>query len=761
MRTCRPHSAKEVIYIKRIKSEALRIWRTRPVCVICVVLVMITQVLISFTGKEEDIRGIEDRDYVTVTGKISSIARTTGFGGPEYQVYLDDVTVDKGSVHVTNAGGVRAFIRSVDGLHIGQSIKAEGKVSYYEHATNPGQFDAYGFYHCRGICFDLYEGRVSAKGGHYSHLKDTLYRIRLKGEEILELFLDEDDAAVCKAMLFGNKNEIDKETKDLFRRNGIAHILAISGLHISFLAMLLFKLLEKAGASVKFRALISGGAIILYGMMVGFSASAFRAVCMFLLYLAAAVLKRTYDMLTAMSVALTLVSLTEPGMLRDSGLKLSYLAVLGVGYFYASYKKRKMALRGNKRIGGIRGKIIESLGVSFFVFLATLPAVLMTYSEAAFYSVLLNLMIIPFMSILLTAIIALVIIGGAGLPVLPKLSALVVKVILGFYKISCKILSAHNMGRTNVGSPQAWQALIFYLLLVVAVIYRGRYARVLTYVLTVTAVAVLFICPLSGLNVWMLDIGQGDCMVICEGNRIFGPGSVYVIDCGSSTKKQVGDKRLVPMLKYYGVDRIDGVFITHPDSDHLNGIEELVAGAKEENLSIGTIYVYEGFLADADIIDAAKDIRLTGLHRGMCIDDGDLKIRVLYPYAGRPTEDANEASLMMRVSYGDFSMITTGDAGMTAEGYVVGYEAGTPGCSLLKVGHHGSSTSTGEDFLDLYKPAVALISCGAGNSYGHPHSETLQRLKKAGAVIYRTDKSGAVRINTDGKRMRIKTAISY
>ncbi len=750
-----------MVNIKRIIKKALRIWRTRPVCVICVVLVIITQVLASFTDNDADIKGIGDKDRVTVTGIISSVSLTKGFNGPEYQVYLDDVSVDKGYLHVSKIGSVRAFIQYAEDLRIGQSIKAEGKVSFYEHATNPGQFDAYGFYHCRGLSFDLYDAQVKAKGRRYSHIKDYLYRIRLKGEGILAHYLDEDDAAVCKAMLFGNKNEIDKDTKVLFRRNGIAHILAISGLHISFLAMLLFKLLEKAGISVKFRAIISGGAIILYGMMVGFTASAFRAICMFLLYLTAAVIKRTYDMLTAMSVALTLVSLTEPEMLGDSGLRLSYLAVLGVGYFYASYRKRSRDIGGGKSIEGIRGKTAESLGVSLFVFLTTLPAVLMTYSEAAFYSVLLNLMIIPFMSVLLTTIITLVIAGGMGIPAVPVLPAAAIKIILGLYKASCRIMTAHNMGRTNVGSPRMWQVIIFYILLIAAVRYRGRYIRGITSVSLAAAVAVLFICPLSGLNVWMLDIGQGDCMVICEGSRVFKPRSVYVIDCGSSTKKQVGERRLVPMLKYYGVDRIDGVFVTHPDSDHLNGIEELVAGAKEENLKIGTIFVYEGFLADADILNAAKDIKLTGLHRGMCIDDGELKIKVLYPYTGCPTEDTNEASLIMRVSYGDFSMITTGDAGETAEGYLVRHESAFSGCSILKVGHHGSSASTGKELLDLYRPGVALISCGEDNPYGHPHAQTLQRLKNTGTIVYRTDKSGAVRINTDGKKMKIKTAISY
>lgn len=213
------------------------------------------------------------------------------------------------------------------------------------------------------------------------------------------------------------------------------------------------------------------------------------------------------------------------------------------------------------------------------------------------------------------------------------------------------------------------------------------------------------------------------------------------------------------MLKYYGFDKIDGLFISHPDSDHYNGLEELVEMAAEENLKIGRIYVYEGFIGHENLAAISDRHELTGLHEGMKIRDGELDIDVLYPYAGCPSDDTNAASLIMDVSYRGFHMLTTGDATQESEGYLDMRAIGDCKYSLLKVAHHGSSSSTGDEMAAAVRPTAALISCGRGNSYGHPHKETLERLQRVGSRIMRTDKDGAIMIYTDGKHMKIRTFV--
>ncbi len=756
---------------------------------------IVLKLLLAIIPDDGGVYGIEDGEAVTVTGTVDSVAAVSGLYGDEKQVYIRNIAIERTygdrtdkPAHSAHREMVRAYMEEDVPVYIGQMVRIRGRVSCYEHATNPGQFDAYDYYRNRGALCDIYGAELIAAGHEYSRIKQGLYELRLKGEGILAKYLDETDAAVIKAMLFGNKTEIDRETKDMFKRNGIAHILAISGLHISFLAMLIYRLLCLVGLSVRARAVISEIMIVMYGVMVGFSASAFRAICMFTFFLIAKAIKRTYDMLTAMSLALTLVSITEPKMLNDTGLQLSYLAVLGVGYLCRRYSMN--GPEASDRTGGkIRDKITDALKISFFVFLATLPAVLGAYGEAAFYSVLLNIVIIPFMSLLLSSSVALVLLGGAGIPGVPLLPAYIIKIILGLYKWLCTLLDSYGMGRTNVGAPGIWQTAVYYALLILAVniprklsgkrsesasdkkedptvcdgksisgwrcyVNRNFLASGL---ILVSAVMILFIHPLYGLNIWALDVGQGDCMVIRASDGIWDDGALYVIDCGSSDAKQVGDRRLIPMLKYYGFDRIDGVFISHPDADHYNGIEELVTEAAEENLEIGRIYVYEGFLGHENLQAISAMHELTGLHKGMKIRDGDLDIDVLYPYKGCQTEDTNEASLIMEISYRGFHMLTTGDATLGSEEHLDMDKLAEDEYSVLKVAHHGSSSSSGDDFLRVVRPTAALISCGRGNSYGHPHKETLDRLESVGSSVVRTDEEGAIMIYTDGRRMKIRT----
>lgn len=741
--------------IMRITDKALYICRVRPLCVLCPALIILICLISTIIPDEDKCRSsIKDKEYITAEGSVSSMSVRSGYNGDELEVYLTDVYLPDTFKGIDDSimdkhKKIRVYLPCDENIHIGQRIRVSGKVSHYKHATNPGQFDTYEFYRAKGVLFDVYESRVTACSRQYDRLRDCLYGIRLRGEGILAEYLDTEDAAIVKAMMFGNKNEIPDTTKDLFVKNGIAHILAISGLHISFLAMLLYKLLGYMGLSVRIRASVSAAATFLYGLMVGFSPSAFRAIVMFALFLLSKAIKRTYDMLTAMSFTLTLVSLTEPNMLADTGLRLSYLAVLGVGILNICNKKDS-----NKK----EHPIIAALRLSVFVFLFTLPVVLSTYYEAAFYSVLLNIVVIPLMSILLSSSILLVIAGGMALRHIAVVFASADKIILGLYKLTCKALFVQGFGRTNVGCPALWQIILYYILIIVSVCYMGRRKAVIKICVPLAAVMLMFIHPMSGLNTWMLDVGQGDCMVMCLSNSLMHGKSVYVIDCGSSSDKEVGSRRLIPMLKYYGIDRIDGIFITHPDVDHINGIEELIADAGAENIRIENVYVYEGFIGSDELATISDMHDIIGLHRDMCIRDGDLIIKVLHPYEGYPTTDPNAASLFMEVSYKNYHMITTGDAGIEAENYAVNNDSDTipHNYSVLKVGHHGSSTSSNEEFLNAYRPAIALISCGVNNSYGHPHKQTLDRLDDVKADIYRTDRMGAIRIYSDGCKISVK-----
>ena len=722
--------------------------RIRPIVFLAIIVIILDVLLVRMLFTEAV--NVEDGSVPTIEASVKSMTVKTVAGEEVLAVIVDDIS----DVNL-EARSVLCYFPIDTELKLGQRIRARGSVALFQHATNPGQFDYADYNFGKGISFAMYDCRLLAVGKYYSRLRQGLYELRLRGEARLADKLSHEDAAIMKAMLFGNKGEIDGETKELFTKNGIAHILAISGLHISFLAMSLYRLLRKLGIKLRISALISEILIILYGVMVGFPVSAFRAIFMFSLFLLSRVIKRTYDMLTAMSLALIILIITYPPGLYDTGLIMSFMAVLGVGFFADSY------LRNIWKVPDI----LQSVFVSLWISLCSLPVMAVSYYEVPIYSLALNLLVIPLMSLLLTCGVILVL-----CPLSSFVSAKIIELILSSYKGACVVLENSGIGRVNIGAPDKVQVVVYYILLVLAVwwpvIYmwfreKGICRRIhikdfpahihsdfhsdlrdgncgsellkgigeralsgvrnksdrqgksdsgirmtlhisgpvgrnfITGMIVVLALFLFCIRPCRGLNVYMLDVGQGDCMIIRNDNK-----KVYVIDGGSSSVKKVGEYRIIPCLKWMGVGEIEAVFITHPDSDHMNGLIELLTEQRKEALTVKRVYIFSGAMGaeeydELSMLCRNSNVELLGIGRGDVLVDGELKFGVLSPGYGEygKGEDAkdgvrspigytsvnvnenansyssyayfdptsNNASLVMHIKYKDFDMLTTGD----------------------------------------------------------------------------------------------------
>ncbi len=212
---------------------------------------------------------------------------------------------------------------------------------------------------------------------------------------------------------------------------------------------------------------------------------------------------------------------------------------------------------------------------------------------------------------------------------------------------------------------------------------------------------------------------------------------------------------MIPFLKSKGVGIIEAVFISHPDLDHMNGIEEILSNAQKEKIFIKTIYILNGMEKEYDtIVTLAKgcDTKIVGIQKGFKMIDEELVISCMYPQISEDNKyyiSNNDASLVMDISYRDFNMLFMGDIELQGESILLpsinqSYDA-------LKVSHHGSNTSTSENFLRRANPQIAVISCGENNPYGHPHKEVIQRLKMANCRIVQTKESGCIRIHINRK----------
>ncbi|QGG46335.1 stalk domain-containing protein [Heliorestis convoluta] len=252
---------------------------------------------------------------------------------------------------------------------------------------------------------------------------------------------------------------------------------------------------------------------------------------------------------------------------------------------------------------------------------------------------------------------------------------------------------------------------------------------------------------LKDMTVHFIDVGQGDSIFVISPN-----GATMLIDAGTQTAGQ----KIVSYLKKAGITSIDKVVATHPHADHIGGMQAIFDNFKVKKVYDSgfphTSQTYENFLITVD----EKNIPFEIAHRGNKINlDPDLDIMILHP--GTTMGDANNNSIVLKVTYGQVSYLFTGDAEKEAEEMMLEYVGSQLNSTVLKVGHHGSSTSTTKLFLDAVKPKVAVIQVGEGNSYGHPTNEVLNRLYNASVNVFRNDIHGTVVISTDGQTYSVKT----
>ena len=697
---------------------------------------------------ETSLYGYTMWDDITVTGTVASCTQKVNQNQKSTLIVLKKAYLRNAESNpVTHSGQqIQCYINEYQTIEIGKKVCVRGKLVFPATATNPGEFDAAKFYKNRDIIFFINQATIIGEGKKYDRVKEGLQRIRKHYEKKLEEYLPEGETAVIKAMLFGNKTELDEDLKDLYQKNGIAHILAISGLHISMLGMALFKLLEKLPVSLRVRCMISGAVIFCYGIMVGFSASSCRAICMYCLFLLAKITKRTYDMLTAVSVAGVLLLLQHPGYIFDCGFLLSFSAVLAMAVLLPIVEYL---------LAFLPGVIRKTICPTFCVFFMTAPILAYFYHEISLFSILLNMIVIPFVSLLLMMAVGLVVFADL-IPAVAFLFAIPVRIILGIYQGACLILEHIGIGRWNIETPAVWKLVVYYgVVLVLTITVKRRKERFFPQGLGLMIAMVMLLMWRTnpGICAWMLDVGQGDCSVIFNGKK-----ETYMIDAGSSSKKNVGEKIVIPFLKSKGVNRVKAVFLSHPDEDHMNGIAELFEQAQKENIVIENLVISASAMKHEyeklkGLLETAKkeDIPVVTMQKGDSLISEHLVIRALYP-APNTTETGNNASLVLLLETSSTKSLYMGDLEAAGEEDILReYKNEISNITNLKVGHHGSSTSSGEAFLKRIHSKKAFISCGKNNKYGHPHKEVMENLAHFDNEIFVTTKCGAIYINLEKK----------
>ncbi len=826
--------------------------KDRPLMYTCLVILVLIMLAVT-CGREKLVRELRPSPLesaappggaVVLQGQVYQTEQRSDY----QRLYLKDNSIQYQEQTVQES---RIIIYTDSNLqfHMGNKIKVRGEVSFFENARNPGNFDQKRYYQIRDIHGMVWAEEIALLDAGVWRWRSKLAEFRRRWQETLVSALGVEDGTAMGAMMLGEKSEMDQELKMLYQVNGIGHILAISGLHLSFIGIGMYKILRRITGSYPVGGAFGILFLALYILMVGFTVSAVRALVMFLFRVGADMAGRHYDAPTALSAAAVAVLVWRPLSLYDGGFWLSFGAVLAVltvvqvvqeeisvytlhnNGQQVGTRTQQSSLKQNKKDGPwpvylrrfweyVGQVILQGLTASIGINLVILPILLYYFFEFPMYSFVLNLFVIPLMSVLLF-------LGMAGSLLalwLPSVSSFLFWVcgkILCFYQMSCKVALHLPGARLVAGRPEMWQIAVYYVFLFLGLIllryiasmkeqdkqgeergqdYQGygkdrrfiQSNRVdkwkgwpVVFLWTVGVIILTTHFGESGkLTIAVLDVGQGD------GIFMKGPeGGTYLVDGGSSDVKKVGQYRLEPFLKSQGVGVLDYVLISHGDGDHRNGVEELIErqdiGVKIRTLVLPVQEAWDEALAG--LAKKAKDygIRVVVIEPGQNIREGEMAITCIQPgnlgikseNAGlrkentvpetgsiipvtEKLESGNEASMVLAVQYGKFDMLLTGDVEGEGEKQLTQQlEESYSDCTweVLKVAHHGSKNSSTEEVLQQIQPAYAFISAGQENRYAHPHQETIERLADVGCKIYSTQENGAIIVEVeDGELSRME-----
>lgn len=623
----------------------------------------------------------------------------------------------------------------------GQVYDIFGEAEKFSIPGNPGQFNEADYYESQGVSYRIWVetiNKVSEGDGIYRKLR-WLEKLKQSLCLFYKHHMHEKNAGILQAAVVGERSELDIETKTYYQENGWMHLITTSGLHLSFVAMGLYRRLRKMTVHQPVSTIIAFGVMMAYGYMTDFGDSMLRAIGMMIFQLMGKLFGRRTDGATTLFFLAALMLFLRPARMASSGFWLTYTAVGGMEFGNWIYKKWLDSKKENKWI--------ENICIQIGIFVVTLPVLLWFIYEIPVYGFFYNFFMIPLISLIVPVAFVCGLFGIIRISLFQKSAGFILECIDKLFEII-----HHLPAKTWVcGCPKIGQLIIFVcgMVVILVVIYKQKW-KCASILLLINIMGLMFF-RIRVNQVIFVDVGQGDGICVLTDT-----GQAVLVDGGSSDTKKIYTYRLKPLLKYYGIDGIDAWFLTHGDLDHVSGIQE----ALDEKTDIQTIFLpdigEDEIFEEIRIKAEAKGVCVQILHLQDCIYAGDFVLSCLYPKLAWTTGDKNADSLVMELRYQEHgpSILLTGDIEKEGEKQLLEYVKLQKN-DILKVSHHGSSGGTSDLFLEKIQPSWAIISCGKNNRYGHPHKETIQRLEKAGCQWVTTADFGAicVQMNSDGYKM--------
>lgn len=604
--------------------------------------------------------------------------------------------------------------------------------------------------------------------------------------------LSADAGAIFLGIILGEKSQITDEISTYFREGNMAHILAVSGAHVSYILLTISILLGKFNKKIYLICTII--ALSFFMVLTNFSPSVVRACTMAIISLTGKLLHKRSDIYNNLGISALIILLYNPFTIFNIGFQLTYLGTLGIILF--NKKVQSIMPSGLKEyhvgvgeqwhieaVTHIRSNshnisttrpynyicrkfksfIINLVLISLSVQILIAPIILINFNTLSYNFFISSIIATPIFAVIMVVGIFTLMLGPVKNFCFP-----ILQILLDSLIFISKFISNLPFSKITLPTPSIVWVISYYIIFSVILFSKTRIVlrvvkskdkitnilKKLIIMLLIICITVTFVQKFSNrdLRIFFIDVAQGDSSLI-----ITPKNKVILIDGGgySNEDYDVGKNVVVPYLLDRGISSIDYIMVSHFDNDHVGGLMYVIKTLKVKNVLISKQSKESNEYKEFIEIAKERNIRVITVKQGDVIKiENDISFFILYPTTKLEFNDLNNNSIVAKLVYKNFSILFTGDIEKEAENSILQkYNKDTLGSTVLKVAHHGSKTSTTENFINLVNPRIALIGVGKNNNFGHPNEAILSRIEKLGAKICRTDKCGeiSIRVNRQGK----------